>query len=143
MAVWVEPETGQRGYLITGDRKYLETYKAAAAQIHEQLAQLHDLTVDNPQQQRRVARLDALLQTRLDRLQRNASVRQTKGFESAQQIVGTDEGQGLMEQIRDTAQAMEATEKGLLAFRGAESADSLRLKNVTDVIGTLPRIGDP
>ncbi|MGF1615788.1 MAG: CHASE3 domain-containing protein [Gammaproteobacteria bacterium] len=36
-------ETGQRGYIITGEQRYLEPYDTALVRIHEELAQLRRL----------------------------------------------------------------------------------------------------
>lgn len=136
-ATVADAETGQRGYLITGGAKYLQTYHAAVGRIQQQLARLNQLTADNPEQQARTVKLRALVQSRLDRLQHNAAVRKTEGFQAAQQIVGTDQGQLLMEQIRSTAQAMQAVENKLLTQRAAETSRSLNVKIVTNVVGTL------
>src|SRR5690606_12347298 len=43
-----DAETGQRGMVITGEEKYLEPYTAALARIHARVAQVQQLTVDNP-----------------------------------------------------------------------------------------------
>ena len=45
-------ETGQRGFVITGDEKFLGPYKAALGDVKSRMAELKRLTVDNPRQQR-------------------------------------------------------------------------------------------
>src|SRR5687768_5006942 len=52
-----DAETGQRGYLITGEDRYLEPYTAAVAAIDGRIQTVADLTADNPAQQERIARL--------------------------------------------------------------------------------------
>ena len=47
-----DAETGQRGYLLTGDTKYLAPYDRAQAEIDSHIASLARLTADNPAQQR-------------------------------------------------------------------------------------------
>src|SRR5580700_4540700 len=54
----IDVETGQRGYLLTEDKKYLEPYESGLMRVHEQFARLKQLTSDNPGQQ---ARLESLL----------------------------------------------------------------------------------
>src|SRR6476659_3624104 len=56
-----DAETGQRGYLITGDRQYLEPYNAALPQIDARLRQIGTLTADNPSQQQRLSRLTTVI----------------------------------------------------------------------------------
>src|SRR5262245_39449300 len=53
-----DAETGQRGYLITGDVHYLDPYRIARRDLPERFAQLDSLTRDNPEQQRLVAELN-------------------------------------------------------------------------------------
>src|ERR1700722_5510354 len=43
-----DAETGQRGYLLTGNDTYLEPYRRANASVHNVTKQLRDLTADNP-----------------------------------------------------------------------------------------------
>src|SRR4051794_16989842 len=48
-----DAETGQRGFLLTGEEEYLEPYRAASARMDEALGRLAALTADNPSQQAR------------------------------------------------------------------------------------------
>src|SRR5213593_2147012 len=52
-----DAETGQRGYLITGQDRYLEPYRLGVSSVNQTLKDLRGLTKDNPRQQ---ARLDAI-----------------------------------------------------------------------------------
>src|ERR1035438_3500594 len=49
-----DAETGQRGYIITGDESFLEPYQAAAPAIATTVNDLRELTSDNPAQQKRI-----------------------------------------------------------------------------------------
>jgi CHASE3 domain sensor protein len=49
-----DAETGERGYIITGEETYLEPYQAALGQIDRHVQAVRDLTVDNPSQQARI-----------------------------------------------------------------------------------------
>ena len=60
----VDAETGQRGFLLTGDERFLEPYNAALAEVKQQVVELRTLAEENPAQQQR---LD-LLEPQLDRL---------------------------------------------------------------------------
>ena len=61
-------ETGSRGYALTGEERFLETYQAGGRQAEMSLATLRRLVADNPEQQRRLDRLEPLLRERLARL---------------------------------------------------------------------------
>lgn len=58
----INMETGQRGYVITGDEASLEPYQAGQAAFGTHLAKTRALTSDNPAQQERLAKLDAAKQ---------------------------------------------------------------------------------
>src|ERR1700735_752244 len=49
-----DAETGQRGYLLTGNESYLQPYSAAAQEMGARLDALQRLTLDNPTQQDRL-----------------------------------------------------------------------------------------
>src|ERR1700732_3876532 len=50
----VDAETGQRGYILTGDEAYLEPYRATIKNIDQTIRNLKNLTSDNPNQQKRI-----------------------------------------------------------------------------------------
>jgi CHASE3 domain sensor protein len=54
-----DAETGQRGYLLTGDETYLEPYRAAIKTVNQTVARLKNLTSDNPHQQKRIQALES------------------------------------------------------------------------------------
>ncbi|MBC2656261.1 response regulator [Pseudomonas sp. MSSRFD41] len=56
----IDLETGMRGFLITGNEKFLDPYEVAKPRIISELRGLQDLVADNPQQVDRVRRIEAL-----------------------------------------------------------------------------------
>src|SRR5690349_12641223 len=78
-----EAETGERGFLLTGDRRYLEPYQEAVERLAPEVDILRDLTTDNLSQQRRVAGLKPLVDSRLRQLQRGISERSRSGLPAA------------------------------------------------------------
>ncbi|MBK5541190.1 response regulator [Pseudomonas sp. TH05] len=56
----VDLETGMRGFLITGDERFLDPYEVAKPRIIDELQSLQQLVADNPQQVDRFRRLEAL-----------------------------------------------------------------------------------
>ncbi|MGC3990740.1 MAG: CHASE3 domain-containing protein [Chthoniobacteraceae bacterium] len=59
-------ESGQRGYVISGDDSDLEPYQTALGQIDGTLRDLRSLTADNPSQQQRLDSLEPKIKARLD-----------------------------------------------------------------------------
>jgi len=56
-----DSETGQRGYLLTGDKKYLEPFFKGKESIGISLNLLTELTLDNEYQQQRLRVLQPLI----------------------------------------------------------------------------------
>src|SRR5205807_9001259 len=60
-----QAETGQRGYILTGEEKYLDLYKAGLDQMRREMKQLRKLTADNPRQQDAITLLEQTVDKRL------------------------------------------------------------------------------
>ena len=60
LANLIDAETGQRGFLITGDSNYLESYRDASKRVDAEIGTLHRLTADSSQQQERLDRYSIL-----------------------------------------------------------------------------------
>ena len=113
-------ETGQRGYLLTGDDDYLAPYNAMLGQVAYLQGELQRLTADNPVEQDRLRGLSPLLQRKLEELAQTIQVRRELGLDAALRIVRTDVGLQHMAQIETTLAAMTADEEALLSQRLAE-----------------------
>src|SRR5882724_3778301 len=76
-----DAETGQRGFVITGDENFLEPYRAALPDIAKTVAEIRTLTADNDAQQRRLSALQPLIDGKLTELKRTIEMRRSVGFE--------------------------------------------------------------
>jgi CHASE3 domain sensor protein len=63
-----DAETGQRGFLLTGNETYLEPYNHALASIDRALTDLRELTADNPHHQARLVEAQPLIDAKLAEL---------------------------------------------------------------------------
>ena len=117
----VDAETGQRGFLITGDEQYLQPYRMAIGDIEARLRDLTTLTADNPDQQRDITLVRAFAREKLDELDQTIAVRRRDGFAAAQRIVVTNQGKTAMDRLRDVTSRMGAREQALLDVRQAQA----------------------
>lgn len=117
----IDAETGQRGFLITGDEQYLQPYRMAIGDIEARLRDLTTLTADNPDQQRDITLLRAFAREKLDELDQTIAVRRRDGFAAAQRIVETNQGKTAMDRLRDVTSRMGAREQALLDVRKAQA----------------------
>ena len=117
-----DEETGQRGYLLTGEEKYLAPYQAALAQTQTNLADLKQLTQDNVSQQQRLASLQALIVAKEGLIKQTLELRRTQGLPAALELVISDQGMNLMDQIRMQIAVAQDDEARLLQQRAATKA---------------------
>jgi len=96
----VDAETGQRGYLLTGDEAYLEPYREAIKNLDQVRSQLKVLTAGNPAQQKHLQALEPLIERKLAELQMSIDLRRKEGFAAANQVVLAGRGKQWVDEIR-------------------------------------------
>ncbi|HEY8084261.1 MAG TPA: CHASE3 domain-containing protein [Methylophilaceae bacterium] len=118
-----DAETGQRGYLLTGEDKYLKPYLAAVETEGQTTQALRRLTADNPDQQRNLDKLEPLVATKLAELKETIELRKgSKGFDAALAVVRTDKGKQAMDDARGVMKEIRDEENRLLALRNSQLA---------------------
>ncbi len=129
-----DAETGQRGYLLTNNEKYLEPYENAVADLPSQIDRIAQLTSDNPVQQDRIAPLRLHVQAKLAELKQTIDLRRAQSAEAALAVVNTDRGKAEMDAVRAHLSAMDQTESDLRAKRMAEMDQAYRSAFVSSLI---------
>jgi PAS domain S-box-containing protein len=122
----VDAETGQRGYLITNDRHYLEPYTAAMGQVRQDLQRLQDLMRYHPDQEHQFQNLEAVAELKLDELQRTIAL-QERDPAAARRAVRSHLGKNLMDDLRGQIRGLISAERIQLAQREHHSRDSYRV----------------
>jgi len=112
-----DAETGQRGYLLTGNDHYLDPWRTAVANIRPQLDNMRRLTADNDRQKDNIDQLETQANLKLDELHETIELRRTKGLDEALAIVKTDRGKNYMDNARRIVSSMESQERQLLKER--------------------------
>jgi len=95
-----DAETGQRGYLLTGEDSYLEPYTGSLSKLKTQLAELQTLAGAGEISKNDLDRVSDLLQQKLAELAKTISLRREMGYEAALGEVKTDRGKNIMDEIR-------------------------------------------
>ncbi len=112
-----DAETGQRGFVLTGAERYLEPYQAALQEIDRHFQRVRELTADSPAQQNRLVTLQSLSANKLAELAETVALRRDHGEHAAVQVVLTDKGKNIMDEIRKLVVAMDNEESELLRQR--------------------------
>jgi methyl-accepting chemotaxis protein len=129
----VEIESACRGYLATGDARFLESVEGLKTRLAESRKLLRTLTSDNPGQQSRLDVLDPAIDARLAGLADISTVRKEKGFPAALVTMQQANGRERMAEIQNVLAALENEERVLLSEReqlaelGAQSANRIIL----------------
>lgn len=109
LATTVDLETGERGYVITGDSTYLEPYDKALQSIDKDLETLRLATNGFPGKRADVDELKALVNRKMDIVKSIVEAR-AGGFEAARVIIAKGDGKGVMDQVRVLINKIKATE---------------------------------
>jgi PAS domain S-box-containing protein len=95
-----DAESGQRGFLLTGDPEYLDAYNAAVGALPAQLRTLRAAVANEPVLRTRVETLSSLISEKLSELKETVALRQAEGFQTALTVVQSNRGKHAMDDIR-------------------------------------------
>lgn len=114
MSLVQDAESGQRGYLLTRDARYLAPYVAATEEIEAALARLRQADDVVPGIESGVERLIAVMQRKLGELAETVELGEAGDFEGALAIVRQDAGRQAMDVVREDYAAILAGAEALL-----------------------------
>ncbi len=132
----VDAETGQRGYLYTGDVHYLEPYNRASQQIDSQLDRVAALTTNIALQRNQLQQLRDLCHARMKELAGTIALANSGQTEEAKALVLSNIGKNRMDDIRTVIKEIEGVEAGLQANRVSEVKAATRSARSAFVIAT-------
>ncbi len=115
----LDAETGQRGFLVTSDHRYLAPYHLAIATIQQKLDALRSEIRNNPGQSSDIEALDKLVRDKLAEMAAVITAHIQTGAEDARKRLLDDTGRVVMDEIRVLIQGMTDVEDRLLAERSA------------------------
>jgi len=120
-------ETGQRGYLLTGDPAYLQPYTDAKGRIEMDFANLRTGLSNRTQRERSLeSQLESLATSKQAEMERSINLRQQGYRRRSFKLVDTDEGKGYMDEIRRIASSLSATESSNFARSDRERTAALK-----------------
>jgi signal transduction histidine kinase len=117
----VDLETGQRGFIITGQESFLQPWRDAQAAIPDQAAILERLVDGNPEQQARAKRIAQAATSYLHDYSIPLVATARRDPPAARTVAVTEEGKQRIDQIRDEFTRFMDTERLLAAARQRRS----------------------
>jgi signal transduction histidine kinase len=111
-SVLTDIETGQRGFIITGDSAFLDTYLNALGAIEDDIAQLEALLEATDFNTDRIDELKHLIRLK-NEFTSEAIAARTANFERSQKIIASKEGKEIMDQVRRIVHEIQAEARQL------------------------------
>jgi len=103
-----DAETGQRGYILTGNEKYLTPYETSVRRLPQITRKLERMVANDPFQRSHLATVERLSAAKISELQETIKLRRSQGFQAAVLRVQQGYGRNYMEQIRQEMNLMQA-----------------------------------
>ncbi|HWE85397.1 MAG TPA: PAS domain S-box protein [Terracidiphilus sp.] len=132
-----EAEAGQRGFLLTGENRYLQPYNQAVQELPSDLLTLKELLRGNRRGAQDFDNLNSLAKKKLDELRETIEVRRARGAQAALAIVLSDEGKRTMDSIRALCAQMERDENANQARASANGQAAAGIALLVTVAGSL------
>jgi signal transduction histidine kinase len=128
LAQIVSAEGGQRGYLLTGRREYLEPYEAAVPAIGQSISALRELLVKQGTTEQReiIGRFNNLVGKKLAEMEATLGLYDKQGAGAAQTLIETGIGQRAMTAIRDEVDQLSATQRRQLEKAASRWSSDVR-----------------
>jgi signal transduction histidine kinase len=140
IALLTDAESGQRGYLLTGESSYLQPYTEAVANVEAALDKVHDAyggSDDSPQFQE----LRILTGKKLGELEDTLALFKRRGTSTAVNVVRTDVGERTMEKIAKIIGSMRSAEASEMSAATAEWQTDFRVSRWVSVLGVMLNLG--
>jgi hypothetical protein len=129
----VDAEASQRGYLLTGRSDYLDPYQAAMTAVHDNLADLKELTKNDPEQQANIVLLEQRVADELV-FDPKAAFANGQNPASASVIEVTEQGRKKIENLRHVLYAAREEQERTLGQHEQKAGDELISSQATSLL---------
>jgi CHASE3 domain sensor protein len=120
-------ETGQRGFLLTGDPAYLQPYTDAKGRIETDFVDLRAGLSNRTQRERSLeSQLESLAESKQTEMEHSISLRQQGYRLRSFKLVDTNEGKDCMDEIRRIASSLSSAESSTFARLDGETTAALK-----------------
>ena len=137
LSILKDAETGQRGFLITGNETYLAPYNDALIRVETRISDLERLLNDSPEAAARVPAMKTHIHAKLQELAETIALRRTQGFEAARAVVVTELGRNEMDALRALIGKTRLEQQALRAARLAEMNSAYSIAVVSGILAAL------
>lgn len=133
----LDAETGQRGFLLTGNPDYLQIYNEATGSLPEALDNLTSLAEGDLDVGDRAARVRELAEIKIVELQRTVDLARTGRVGEALGVVRSNRGKVAMDEIRAETLAVDEILQTRLQFRTRQSEWASTVTVIANSLGAI------
>lgn len=116
-----EAESGQRGYLLTGEKSYLEPYRSAVGAIPGQLARIDSLTAPDDQLVQPINHIKDALSQKQAELAETIALYDQGNATKALDLIRSGQGKAVMDEIRTSMDTVRRISAAAVAARDAHT----------------------
>lgn len=132
-----DAETGQRGYLLTGDERYLEPFNQARSELDSSLDEIKTLSQQTGSGETRLVEVRSHIDAKMAELEETIRLRRTQGFEAARRLVLSDRGRAEMDTLRGLVARIKHDEEAIRAQRLVEMDAATRSALTSGVLSAI------
>ncbi len=133
----LDVETGERGFVITGDANYLQPYQSGLQALDADMKSLRLLSADQPSLLARLDTLAPLIASKLAVVKQTIDLRQANGQPAAQANLALGSDKSIMDNIRTIIADAQQTEQNLVAQRTDSAAAAGQAVLWANIAGVL------
>src|SRR6476661_5995673 len=139
-SVLKDAETGQRGFIITGDENYLLPFNQATARLPADLENLrkYPSVVITPEE---VAKVTALIQQKMAELNSTIEVRRSQGFDATLPLVQAGSGKQIMDELRSEVARLREKQAAALIVDATLSKRATQTRTLVFILCGLLNLG--
>lgn len=134
-------ETGQRGYLITGESQYLDSYERAKQEIPERLRELRTQVSGGWIADTDVNRIEQLTNLKLEEIGKTLEVFRREGREAAYTVVSTEVGKNIMDDLRSELARMDESNSAAMQRTRTERDRTAAILAAVAILSALVTAG--
>lgn len=137
LTILLDAETGQRGYLITGDPKFLAPYQSSALALEDKLRSVENLIATDAAGKAKFQALDQVIQRRMELIREFIKAFDEKGSDAVREAIREGKGKEAMDRVREQIDKLKNDERIVLQNRLKESNISYWTAVITSAISAL------
>ncbi|WP_158080778.1 CHASE3 domain-containing protein [Pelomonas sp. KK5] len=139
LTLLVDIETGVRGFIITGQRPFLQPYEAARHDLDQTYGDVRKRLVEVGTSEAQLQRLDGFLEERLAQVESNIARREREGPVVMRDLASYADGKRLMDQLRYEIEELQRVQQWRIAE--ADQATRAVQQHTLELTRLLPGVG--